>query len=91
MLDLRTMHDSRGRWWLFFIRSKGIQIENRCTHYTTVLNIQDIEFPMTLNQVKKFEHLNDISINVYCIENKEILPLQLSEERKARQLVVLAR
>jgi len=36
--------------------------------YTTVLNLKDIVFPMTLNQIKKFENLNDISINVYCIE-----------------------
>jgi len=33
-------------------------------HYTTVLNLKDIEFPMTLNQIKKFENLNEISINV---------------------------
>jgi len=33
-------------------------------HYSTVLNLKDIEFPMTLNQVKKFEHQNNISINV---------------------------
>jgi len=40
-------------------------------HYTTVLNLKDIEFPMTLNQIKKFENLNDISINVYCIKKKK--------------------
>jgi len=33
--------------------------------YTTVLNLKDIEFPMTLNQIKKFENQNNISINVY--------------------------
>jgi len=27
-------------------------------YYTTVLNLKDIEFPMTLNQIKKFENLN---------------------------------
>jgi len=32
--------------------------------YTTVLNLKDIVFPMTLNQIKKFENLNDISIIV---------------------------
>jgi len=38
------------------------------SHYTTVLNLKNIEFSMTLNQIKKFENLNDISINVYYIE-----------------------
>jgi len=28
-------------------------------------------FPMTLNQIKKFINLNNISINVYNIENKK--------------------
>jgi len=32
-------------------------------HYTTVLNLADIEFPMTLKDIPKLENLN-ISINV---------------------------
>jgi len=49
--------------------------------YTTVLNLKNIVFPMTLNQIKKFENLNDISINVYCIEKQKellILPIRLT-------------
>jgi len=37
-------------------------------HYTKVLNFIDIEFPMTLKDIPKFEHLNAMSINEY-IEN----------------------
>jgi len=33
-------------------------------NYTSVLNLKDIVFLMTLNQIKKFENFNDISINV---------------------------
>ena len=33
--------------------------------YTTVLNLEGIEFPVTLKQITKFELLNDISINVF--------------------------
>jgi len=40
-----------------------------------MLNLKDIEFPMTLTQIKKFENLNDISINVYCIEKKKELSI----------------
>jgi len=32
--------------------------------YSTILNVEDIEFPMTLTQIKKFENLNNISINI---------------------------
>jgi len=51
-------------------------------HYTikSILNLMDIMFPITLNQIRKFENQNNISINVYCIEEqKEILPLRLTE------------
>jgi len=39
-------------------------------NYALVLNLKDIEFPMTLNKIKTFENLNDISINVYTIITK---------------------
>jgi len=36
--------------------------------YSAVLNLKNIKLPMTLSQIKRFENLNDISINVYCIK-----------------------
>lgn len=59
--------------------------------YNTVLNLQSIEFPVKLNQIKKFEGLNNISINVYGMKEKEkkkerkkeecgIVPIHLTEE-----------
>jgi len=47
---------------------------------------------MTLTQIKKFENLNDISINVYCIEKKKelsILPIRLTEKKKMDKYVNL--
>ncbi|XP_070155793.1 uncharacterized protein, partial [Polyergus mexicanus] len=58
-------------------------------HYTTVLNLQDIEFPVTVNQIKKFELFNDISINVYSIEEKNIVPIRLSELKKDKHVNLL--
>jgi len=57
--------------------------------HTTVLNLKNIEFPMTLNQIKKFENLNDISINVFCIEKKEILPIQLTNKKMEKHVNLL--
>ncbi|KYM99284.1 hypothetical protein ALC62_09980, partial [Cyphomyrmex costatus] len=34
-------------------------------HYLEVLRFEDITFPVTLKQITKFEHLNDISVNVF--------------------------
>ncbi|XP_070168182.1 uncharacterized protein [Polyergus mexicanus] len=63
--------------------------ESSYPHYTTVLNLQDIEFPVTVNQIKKFELINDISINVYSIEEKNIVPIRLSELKKDKHVNLL--
>jgi len=56
--------------------------ESSYPYYSTVLNLTDIMFPKTLNQIKKFENLNNISTNVYNIENKKkIFPLRLTEKK----------
>jgi len=61
-------------------------------HYSTVLNFKNIEFLMTLNQIKKFENLNDISINVRCIEKEKellILPIRLTEKKMDKHVNLL--
>ena len=68
--------------------------------YTTVLNLEGIEFPVTLKQITKFELLNDISINVFTERKRGgkkdggnvIVPLRLTKEKKEkRKSVVVAR
>ncbi|XP_018402799.1 PREDICTED: uncharacterized protein LOC108779790 [Cyphomyrmex costatus] len=44
---------------------------------------------MKLKDIAKFERLNDVSINVYGIENNEILPLRLTDEKKERHVNML--
>jgi len=65
--------------------------ESLYPHYSTVLNFKDIEFPMTVTQIKKFENQN-ISINMYCIEkHKElsILPIQFTEKKMDKHVNLL--
>lgn len=53
----------------------------------SVLNLQNIQFPMTLNQIQKFEALNEISVNVYAIV-KGIVPMtHWLKEGQTRKLV----
>jgi len=40
----------------------NVDRKSSCSHYILMLNLKDIEFP--INQNKKFENLNNISINV---------------------------
>ncbi|XP_076673015.1 uncharacterized protein LOC143371588 [Andrena cerasifolii] len=65
-------------------------------HYTLMLNLQGIEFPMSAKQIVKFEGLNDISINVYSFEVKKktekgltIFPLHLTSHKRDRQANLL--
>lgn len=37
-------------------------------HYDTVLHLTEIMFPMPIKEIKNFERMTDISINVYMIE-----------------------
>ena len=48
-----------------YLAKKHTERESSYPHYSTVLNLTDIQFPMILSQIKRFENLNDISINVY--------------------------
>jgi len=50
------------------------------------------EFPMTLNQIKKLENQNNISINIYCIEKKKelsILSIRLTEKKMDKHVNLL--
>ena len=45
------------------------------------LNWKGIEFPMKLNKINSFEKLNNISINVYSLDDElNLYPLRISEE-----------
>ncbi|XP_071629350.1 uncharacterized protein [Temnothorax longispinosus] len=61
---------------------KNSERESSYPLYSRVLNLQNIEFPMTLSQIKQFEQLNDISVNVYTIEEQKtsnVLPIRLTD------------
>ncbi|XP_036151314.1 uncharacterized protein LOC118648895 [Monomorium pharaonis] len=62
--------------------------ESSYPHYTTVLKFDDIEFPVTLKDIGKFERLNDVSVNVYKIRKEmamlKILPLRLSNDKREK-------
>jgi len=55
----------------------------------TVLNLAGIEFSITFKDINKFERLNAVSINVYGIENKQVLPLRLTSDKKDKHVNLL--
>ncbi|XP_070171330.1 uncharacterized protein [Polyergus mexicanus] len=70
--------------------------ESSYPHYTTVLNLEGVKFPMSLNRITRFERINDISINVYTIRDKKegkggcrVVPLRLTDDKKNRHINLL--
>ncbi|KAK5646328.1 hypothetical protein RI129_004792 [Pyrocoelia pectoralis] len=43
-------------------------------HFCEILNYNSIQFPIKLSDIKKFEKLNDLTIDVFCIKGKTIVP-----------------
>nr|XP_012219810.1 PREDICTED: uncharacterized protein LOC105670709 [Linepithema humile] len=58
-------------------------------HYSTVLNLCGIEFPVTLPQISKFEKLNTISVNVFTTQDSKIVPLRLTDDKKEKHVNLL--
>jgi len=64
MCKPQTMRVSHGLLLLpLYTRLEKMHIENSRIRIISVLNLAGIKFPMS--QIKKFETLNDISINIY--------------------------
>jgi hypothetical protein len=44
--------------------------------------LKGIEFPVKLTDVSKFVKRTNMSINVYCLDNKSIVPLEITKDEK---------
>jgi predicted RNA-binding protein len=67
--------------------NKNAKRKSSYPHFKDVLTYDDdLQFPITIKDVRKFEKLNKLIINLYCIENKKVLPCSLSSnvERNAK-------
>jgi len=51
-------------------------------HYIAVLNLTDIEFPMTLKNISKFERLNMMSINVLKMDRSFLCGSSMTRRRR---------
>lgn len=57
--------------------------------YSTVLNFTGISFPVALDKVKKFEAINNLSINVYGLKGHTVVPIHVTEKKKDRHVNLL--
>ena len=61
--------------------------------YQDELSFAGIEFPVKLNQIQKFEVLNDISVNIYILqkdgEKYEVSPCHVTAEKREKHVNLL--
>ncbi|XP_018358170.1 PREDICTED: uncharacterized protein LOC108757963 [Trachymyrmex cornetzi] len=92
VISVRTTDNACFAWAVvaaLYPAEKYTERESSYPHYSTVLNLAGIEFPVTLKDVLKFERLNAVSINVYGIEDKQILPLRLTGDKRDKHVNML--
>ncbi|CAH1109449.1 unnamed protein product [Psylliodes chrysocephalus] len=62
-------------------------------HYSTVLKLKGIQFPMSMKQFPNFEKQNNISINVYILQKQKksfiTLPTYLTKNKEDRHVDLL--
>lgn len=58
--------------------NKNVSRTSSYPHFQDHLKYDNLEFPMRLKSVKKFEEMNKLSINVYALEGKEVYPVYLT-------------
>ena len=75
-----------------------LQLVQHGTHLNRVLNYQEyehelnlsgIQYPIVIKSIGKFEHQNNISVNVYGYEDKKIFLLRIISMTIARDQVSL--
>ena len=57
--------------------------------YFNNLNLKDLEFPMPISQIPKFENQNKLSINVFELENNTLSPIYVNKNYKSQQIDLL--
>jgi len=76
MINLCMMNNACFAWSVvpvLYLAKKYTERESSYPHYTIVLNLAGIEFPMTLKNIKKFEQLNDVDCYMASRINKSFL------------------
>ena len=100
VINVQSMDNACFAWSVvaaLYPAERHVERESSYPHYTSVLNLQGIKFPVLLKDIDVFERLNDISINVYSIEKKMeekkikivILPIRLTNDRKNKHVNLL--
>jgi len=79
VINVQSMDNVCFAWAALYPVERNAERKSSYPNYTTVLNLKDIEFSMTLNQIKKFENRNNISINVSILHREKERTLDFTD------------
>ena len=92
-LNIKSKDDKNFLYCLSYVRNPVVEHAQRPSKYIKDLNnfdISGIKFPVTLNEIEKFEQQNpDFSVNVYKLDknvdkNVKLIPLYATPERNRK-------
>lgn len=94
--SILNIKNDDNKCFLYSILAKlypNVSITDRASSYIPYkkeLNVKGLTFPMTLNQIERFETLNgNISVNVFGFEASEIIPLKITKHTNRQKHVNL--
>ena len=90
-VNIKNKDNKNCPYCISYVRKPVVEHAQRPSQYITDLNnfdISGIKFPVTLNQIAKFEQQNpDLSVNVYKLDKKKevnLIPLYTTPERNRK-------
>ncbi|XP_050508970.1 uncharacterized protein LOC126886162 [Diabrotica virgifera virgifera] len=73
--------------------TKNVDLMTSYPHYSSILKLKGIQWPMTIKQIPNFEKQNNMSINVYILKkekkNYTTLPTFLTKNKKDKHVNLL--
>ena len=88
-------NDEKCFLWFILASIHPVQCRNhldgisKYQEYEHDLNMSGIQYPVYIKDINKFEHQNNISVNVYGYNDKKIFPLHINTMLSARHHVNL--
>ncbi|KAF2891328.1 hypothetical protein ILUMI_14845 [Ignelater luminosus] len=97
VINVKNDDDACFAWTVVSALHQPVDNPDRITsysHYSTVLNLEKINFPMTIDKLKRFEKQNSISVNTFMLVKAsngslKVVPARLTKQKMNRHVNLL--
>nr|CAH7768883.1 unnamed protein product [Callosobruchus chinensis] len=82
VLNIQNKDQNCFLWCIVAALNPCVRNSNRTSsypHFSRILKYDGIDFPISLKDIPIFEKMNNLSINVFTLEKKEVVPVCLSQ------------